>query len=52
MARKWQRDREKPKDVPLKVMRFRVRQRNFAGRGRAYLETSVGLDTAEGDLTA
>lgn len=45
-------EREKPKDVPLKVMRFRVRQRDFAGRGRAYLEASVGLDTAEGDLTA
>lgn len=44
-------EREKPKDVPFKVMRFRVRQRDFAGRGRAYLEASVGLDTAEGDLT-
>lgn len=44
-----EREREKPKDVPLKVMRFRVRQRDFAGR--VYLEASMGLDTAEGDLT-
>lgn len=48
---KWQ--SEEPKDVSLKVMRFRARQWDFAGIGRLFTwYLSKEKNTAKGDLAA